>query len=257
MNKIVSAFSNVIPDAVARNYCGACQQEGRLHKYADVKSLDRSCAPLYICTACTAIYNASGEFDRQDVKAIQQEWAEDPEFYKVPERDEFNQIIELCNGTFRFFQDELGVTFSGTYVEVGAGNGLRAASALNFFDRVFAFDHVRSRLEATKRIVDTDRYQLTDDQHIYGINADAILIWHAMEHLLSPGEVFDLCGRIMNSGGYLLVQVPILSAEHVYPGHYYFYNELAFTRMANHSGLKPVKFYFDLNINAITGVFCK
>jgi SAM-dependent methyltransferase len=250
-------FSNVTPDAVKTSTCGACGAQGQLRKYVEYKSLDRLCAPLFICTDCTVIYNASGEFDEQDVRTTQSKWGDNPDWYKVPTGEAFAQKVTDCDTSFRFLEEHLGVRFGGTYLDIGAGDGVRGASALNFFERAYVFDHVEDRLRTTARVVNSDRYFVLGVEDLENIEADTVLIWHAMEHLLSPGGVFHLCTRILKPGGNLLVQVPVLSAEHVYPGHYYFYNEVAFERMAERAGLHVMRFMYDYAMNAITATFRK
>jgi SAM-dependent methyltransferase len=250
-------FSTVIPTAVTNNLCGVCEASGSITKYIECKSLDSGYAALYVCKNCFAVYNSTAETQQMDVLEWQKRWAEDPDFYNVPTGDEFAEMVSQRDPIFEFIQGDLDRKFSGTYLEIGAGSGLMAASALKFFDDVYAFDHVQERLKLTRKQVDKRRYHVISDREIEGVQADMILIWHALEHLLSPGRVFKLCGRCLKDTGLVLIQVPILSFEHVYPGHYYFYNEIALTKMAELAGLKIEKFYYDHAMNAMTAAFSK
>lgn len=244
-------FSVTIPSAIATSTCGVCNSKGSLRKYIECKSLDTGFAPLWICTDCNAIYNATAENDAMDVVEWQKRWAQDEQFYAVPSGDEFERIVSESEKVFEFFSNDLGVTFSGNYVEIGAGSGLMAAAASRFFDKVYVFDHVQSRLEKVKEKIG-DHYIVCTAEDLNDIKADAILIWHAMEHFLAPGSVFKFCASMLNSGGLFLAQVPVLSVEHVYPGHYYFYCERAFETIASQNRMEVLHFYFDHNMNAMT-----
>ncbi len=248
-------FSAITPNAVEKNKCGVCEEVGALTKYIECKSLDSGFATLYICKKCMAIYNSTAEVQTLDVLEWQKRWAEDPEFYKVPKGGEFDEIIGNYNQVFKFFENDLDVKFGGTYLEIGAGSGVMAAAALNFFEDVYAFDHVRERLAMTQEQVGAEHYHIVTDETIKDVRADLILIWHALEHFLSPGGVFKLCASCLKKGGYVVIQVPVLSLEHVYPGHYYFYNEIALTEMAKLAGLRAIKFYYDHSMNAMTAAF--
>jgi len=113
------------------------------------------------------------------------------------------------------------------------------------------FDHVQDRLQQVREIVGKD-YHVMDFEGLSDVSADAVLIWHAMEHFLDPGGVFQMAAAILNPGGYFLIQVPVLSEEHVYPGHYYFYSEPTFRLLANKFGLNVEHFYYDHALNAMT-----
>jgi SAM-dependent methyltransferase len=243
-------FAKSVPDALGGGRCGICHGNA-FQKFLECRSLDSEFAPLYVCRICGGIYNATAEFNQLDVVEWQQRWAEDPEFYKVPSGKEFEAQLEEARVTIRFFEDDLGFQFSGNYVEIGAGSGIMAAAALKHFDRVYVFDHVQDRLQQVREIVGKD-YHVMDFEGLSDVSADAVLIWHAMEHFLDPGGVFQMAAAILNPGGYFLIQVPVLSEEHVYPGHYYFYSEPTFRLLANKFGLNVEHFYYDHALNAMT-----
>ena len=243
-------FLKSIPDALKCGCCGICHGNA-FSKFLECRSLDSDYAPLYICGECGGIYNATAEFNQLDVLEWQQRWAEDPEFYKIPVGDEFDRSLEEARRQFDFFENDLGVKLSGTYVEIGAGSGMMAASALKHFDTAHVLDHIQDRLRKVQQIVGPE-YHVSDFDSILGVRADAVLIWHAMEHFLDPGGVFELGSDILKPNGYFFIQVPVLSEEHVYPGHYYFYSEPVFRLLANRFRMDIHNFYYDHTLNALT-----
>lgn len=248
-------FLESIPNAVKKDRCGVCHSTG-LVKYLECRSLDSGYAPLYMCKSCLCLYNATAEFNEMDVVEWQKRWAEDPEFYKVPTGDEFVALVDRAAPTFEWLENDLGVRFSGSYMEIGAGSGIMAASALRFFSDVYVLDHVHDRLLKVREIVG-ERYHVIDYDDGLNIKVDTVLIWHAMEHFLNPGGVFAFGAGQLKKKGYFLMQVPVLTEEHVYPGHYYFYNELVFKRLAEQNGLSILNFYYDHAMNAMTAVLRK
>ena len=248
-------FAKTIPDAVTKNSCGVCG-EAKLRKHFECRSLDSGFAPLYVCVNCLCVYNATAEFNVLDVVEWQKRWADDPEFYNVSNEESFFQKINDSRGVFEFFQRDLERSFSGTYTEIGAGSGIMAAAALNYFSSVNVFDHVTTRLEEVKARVGS-RYNVVTVEKLKKIETDVVLIWHAMEHFLNPGGVFELCANMLRENGLMLLQVPILSEEHVYPGHYYFYNETTFNMLADRYKFANVKFYYDHSMNAMTVALTK
>lgn len=248
-------FPKSLPDALAEGKCGICHQDA-LTKFIECRSLDSGFAPLYVCKHCGGIYNATAEFNALDVVEWQKRWAEDPEFYKVPTGAQFQALMAESRKTFDFFESDLECKLSGTYVEIGAGSGVMAASALGRFDEVHVLDHVHDRLLKVREIMG-DRYQVSDFDQIVNCEADVVLIWHAMEHFLDPGGVFALGSYILKPGGFFLIQVPVLTEEHVYPGHYYFYSEPVFQVLAQIHGLVVHRFYYDHAMNAMTAALGK
>ena len=243
-------FQKSVPDALTEGRCGICHGNA-FRKFIECRSLDSGFAPLYVCANCGGIYNATAEFNEMDVVEWQKRWAEDPDFYKVPNKDEFNSALDQTRTMFDFFENDIGIKFSGTYVEIGAGSGLMAASALGRFSEVHVLDHVHDRLLKVREIMGVN-YNVSDFEDVLDVRADVVLIWHAMEHFLDPGGVFELSARILKNNGYFLIQIPILTEEHVYPGHYYFYSEPVFCFLAEKFGLDVHKFYYDHAMNAMT-----
>jgi 2-polyprenyl-3-methyl-5-hydroxy-6-metoxy-1,4-benzoquinol methylase len=243
-------FAKIDPDGLKRQCCGVCH-EGPFTKLFDCRSLDSGAASLFICDNCRVIYNATAEFGELDVLEWQKRWAEDPHFYSVPQGQDFDDKVSDASGVFDFFEQDLGVKFGGNYLEVGAGSGMMAAAALRYFREVYAFDHIQSRLLEVRDIVGP-RYHVCDLPMLRSTHADVLLIWHAMEHFLDPGGVFRECVKRIKPGGWVLMQVPLLSHEHVYPGHYFFYSEPVFKTLAAKNKLTVHKFYYDNQLNAMT-----
>lgn len=246
-------FLESIPNAIGNSKCGVCHGSN-MSKYFECRSLDSGFAPLYSCLDCHAIYNATAEFNELDVVEWQKRWSSDPEFYKVPSGKELQTLIGSASGVFDFFENDLDVKFSGTYMEIGAGSGVMAAAALKYFADSHVFDHVQDRLLQVKEAVG-ENYHVLSFEQILKIKADVILIWHAMEHLLNPGSVFKICAERLKENGHFLIQVPVLTEEHVYPGHYYFYSEMTFKKLAEVNGLLVHNFYYDHAMNAMTVAF--
>ena len=247
---LANPFQKSVPDALAKGRCGICH-ENAFRKFIECRSLDSGFAPLYVCAHCGGIYNATAEFNEMDVVEWQKRWAEDPDFYKIPSKDDLNTTLDQTRSMFDFFENDIGIEFAGVYVEIGAGSGLTAASALDRFGEVHVLDHVHDRLLKVREIMGAN-YIVSDFDDVLNVRADVVLIWHAMEHFLDPGGVFELSARILKTGGYFLIQVPILSEEHVYPGHYYFYSEPVFCHLAEKFALDVHKFYYDHAMNAMT-----
>lgn len=247
---LANPFLKNEPDILKMGCCGVCH-EGNFSKLFECRSLDSGFAPLYICKTCGVVYNATAEFNDLDVVEWQKRWSEDPEFYSVPQGGQFDEMVAEASGVFEFFERDLDKTFGGNYLEVGAGSGMMAAAALRYFEEVHVFDHIDSRLIEVQNIVGP-RYHVCDFLSLRDVRADVLLVWHAMEHFLDPGGVFRECVRQVKRGGWVLIQVPILSEEHVYPGHYFFYSEPVFRYLASKNNLKVHKFYYDTKLNAMT-----
>lgn len=244
-------FSKVTPDALSTGTCGVCASHGTTSKYLECKSLDSGCARLWICSNCFAIYNSTAEDREMDVLDWQKKWSQIDDFYSVPPPEEFEAALKNHGAVFDFFSADLERQFSGSYLEVGAGGGMMAAAAAKRFQVANVFDHVTDRLSQVKERVG-DHYRIISADEIAALETDAVLIWHAMEHFLDPGAVFELCAKTLKPGGVFFIQVPVLSYEHVYPGHYYFYCERSFEVLAKNNNLSILKFYYDHAMNAMT-----
>ncbi|MEZ5591152.1 MAG: class I SAM-dependent methyltransferase [Gammaproteobacteria bacterium] len=67
-----------------------------------------------------------------------------------------------------------------------------------------------------------------------------VALMHVLEHVRDPAQVFTEISRVLQSNGYLFVDVPFLHEIHHAPHDYYRYTPFALTILAQSAGLEVV-----------------
>ena len=68
-----------------------------------------------------------------------------------------------------------------------------------------------------------------------------VALMHVLEHAVEPAKVFSEIARVLQSGGYLFVDVPFLHEIHHAPHDYYRYTPYALKALAQTAGLEVVE----------------
>jgi len=77
--------------------------------------------------------------------------------------------------------------------------------------------------------------------------AQAVFLWHVLEHIPEPYSLLRRVAGILNDGGFLIGQVPLLDRDYIYEAHLVFLNEPAFHHAALKCGFTVEQFNYDIN----------
>ena len=76
--------------------------------------------------------------------------------------------------------------------------------------------------------------------------ARAVFVWHVLEHILEPFPLLRQIGGILQDGGLLIGQVPLLDKEYLYEAHLAFLTEPAIHHAASQCGFAVEQFNYDI-----------
>jgi 2-polyprenyl-3-methyl-5-hydroxy-6-metoxy-1,4-benzoquinol methylase len=175
--------------------------------------------------------------------------------------------IELADlmGVVASLRPHLGAPASGKRVfEIGAGRGglLRAlrdagydahgcepASALVAIAR----EHYDLGADVLTNIDVDGVLQATEGV----IGYSAVFLWHVLEHLSYPMNILDRITTIVEQDGVIIIQVPLLRSNYIYPEHYYFCSHDTFSFIAKKIGFSLEDVSYDEENLFATAVFRK
>lgn len=88
-------------------------------------------------------------------------------------------------------------------------------------------------------------------------NYAAVFLWHVLEHLTNPIDVLGDIASLVQAGGVIVVQVPLLKSAYIYPEHYYFCSHYTFEFIAKRIGFGLADVVYDDSNLFATAVFRK
>jgi len=244
-------------NAVKNNICGNCNNVDVFTKIFYLSGNDDHLGNFYICKICHIIYDASNETYSSDAYDIQTQWKEADVLYSLPTTANWDTEIESNRETYQFLENKLNLSFFGTLLEIGAGSGMRAAAGEPYFEKIMVYDHVNVRLKQLKESRQIDKIEVLNSSQLVDARADFVFLWHVLEHLVRPGNTIHFCSKLLNRGGYLIFQIPLLHKPWIEPKHYYFHNEESIKYSATIAELTVVDFIYDHRNSFLTTVLKK
>ena len=88
------------------------------------------------------------------------------------------------------------------------------------------------------RLVEATAQSFLGDREARNERADAIFLWHVLEHLEDPICILERASRLLREEGALICQGPLLTPEYVFPEHLFFHTESNIAWLAQKAGLK-------------------
>jgi SAM-dependent methyltransferase len=72
---------------------------------------------------------------------------------------------------------------------------------------------------------------------------DVVISWHVLEHFQYPQEFVDIIQKVVRGGGYIFIQVPVLSETGIAPNHYNYFTEESITLLFERNRFVTLKCY--------------
>jgi 2-polyprenyl-3-methyl-5-hydroxy-6-metoxy-1,4-benzoquinol methylase len=200
--------------------------------------------PMYRCMRCAAIFA-----ERHDDISTHENTRRQAEFHaalwRETNREEMDRVAEDMRGVVRFYRDYLGAPGDGKVIlEIGAGRG-------SLLEALRREGYAGCGCEPARELVSlararyglgADRLQCEDVEVFLGrfraSGADAIFLWHVIEHMADPIDLLRRLGAVLRPGGALILQAPLPTAKQTYPEHLFFVTPETVAAMAELSGLK-------------------
>jgi len=132
------------------------------------------------------------------------------------------------------FEDFVPRYLRGKVLDAGCGHAPYLEIIKKFSTQIVLLDYNLSHNEQAI---------CADVQHLPLLNnsMDSILSIHVLEHVANPFEAMKEAGRVLNSGGILLLSVPHLSRLHELPHDYFRFTEYSLKQLAEISGFEVLE----------------
>jgi len=147
-----------------------------------------------------------------------------------------------------------------TFFELGFGNGFTLYAARNLgFNKVIGVDITIDLYKNLNRYFSEDNISVFTDIKMVNDKVDFIYLWHVLEHLSNPRNIFDKLREISNMGCYVAIQVPQYKKDHIFDAHHFFYTEKSIKLLLENSGFNVENIVYDISNEFMTviGIRCR
>ena len=138
-----------------------------------------------------------------------------PDDYYGNEGSKFSGIIEplvRLVGTRRAWFIGRQIRRQGRILDVGCGRGITLGALADSGFETHGFEVSAHAIQGIDGRVQTNVASSLQEAQYPDQHFDGIIIWHVLEHVLSPSEVLREAWRILKPGGVIIVAVPNFSS---------------------------------------------
>lgn len=237
--------------------CPCCGSSLSLKRYCERLDVDGNPTNLLVCAECTALVDVT-RLDAQIHKVEANLEIDRKSPGEIIGIDGFlknkDANVDAIASTIQFmFKNAAGPIGLRRAVTLEAGFGHMAAAACKFFDESWA-------LEADRWILDQvvphygggERLQVGSSIDDVPGKADAIFLWHTLDHTPAAYEIGRTVAQKLEARGVLFWQVPVYSDEYIVSSRFNYFNAHAATVFNDRIGLNTEGVWFDQRLRFMT-----
>jgi hypothetical protein len=233
--------------------CPVCSNS-TLQRFDCVKDISSSKpTDILICIKCYALINKSA-YDVLDKITVAQ--AQTTDFYSGSrmEHDEIRLAILRAYGLLDYLSDRVDLTKRQTFLDFGAGRGFVAMAAAQRFKTAYACEPSTHLVTSILEDYPDDLAKPRVVPSIMDVpeGVDVLFMWHALEHLPAPTELWKAQSKRLNKGCIIFLQIPLFRLAYVVQSHYVFYTESSLSVWASGLGARVIEFAYDVENGFLT-----
>lgn len=199
--------------------------------------------------------------------AINQQTSFHEDWWKNSSPEELNKTLEDLTTVVEGFQSCLGEPDpENIVIEIGSGRGSLLRALLDMGYHAFGCEPANGLVKLARA-----QYSLSPDS-LHQMPASeflaeviptlpaapkTIFLWHVLEHLEQPMPLLHKLQETLSFGGRLILQLPLLSQEYVYPEHYFFVTHNTFEYLSSALNLEIETVDYDSDNLFVTVCFRK
>lgn len=199
--------------------------------------------------------------------AIKQQTSFHENWWKDSSPEELKKTLEDLTSVVEGFQQYLGEPGpENIVIEIGSGRGSLLRALLDMGYHAFGCEPANALVKLARA-----QYSLSPDS-LYEVPASeflekvipelpdaprTIFLWHVLEHLEHPMPLMHKLREILSLNGRLILQLPLLSQEYVYPEHYFFVTHNTFEYLSSALDLEVEFIGYDSDNLFVTACFKK
>jgi len=176
-------------------------------------------------------------------------------WWKNSSSEELKKTLDDLTTVVRGFQPYLGEPSpENLVVEIGSGRGSLLRALLDTGYQAYGCEPATGLVELarTHYSLGTDSlYEMPAFEFLeeiiprLPIAPKTIFLWHVLEHLEQPMPLLHKLQNILPPNGRMILQLPLLSQEYVYPEHYFFVTHKTFEYISSELNLKTELIEYD------------
>ena len=223
---------------------------------------------IYYCEHCGITNNLTVETQDYEESTMKQVEFHDAWFNGKSEAElqEMQQEIGSEIKRVLAWTKDIRVPSDGNYldfIDVGAGCGHFTSGLLNIGQKGIAVEPSHFLCSIAANVFKIDRANIWQKKALESIctlkksnkRVRYAIFWHSLEHMIDFKETVNICKEILVDDGKIIIQLPGLLTEYIYPQHLFFIDEFSLENFGVILGLKLMKSDIDLSRLFFTGVY--
>lgn len=222
--------------------CPICDKETSFLE--DRRGIDNKVSKIFICKECLLVINSNS---KKDDLELQKSGLENVYTYRKEELDSVNKKLAEHVLHIRNLMKISSIKPEGKiFFELGYGKGLSLFAAKEIgFKKVIGVDLNLNSFNQISKHLDSSNMEVFENIDSVKDKVDCIYIWHVLEHVDKPLELFSKFTKIANSKCKILLQVPQYSRSYICDVHHYFYNESSINKLFSLFGFVVDEIFYD------------
>ncbi|MGO1163801.1 methyltransferase domain-containing protein [Brucella pseudogrignonensis] len=226
---------------VTCNLCGSVEVK---HCTAFVDKSGAS-VNLGVCIICEAIQPEYSIIDPR--RALRQQTSFHESWWKDSTEEVLDEELANLKDLVSVLKAYLGPPAEDNVVlEIGAGRGGLLKALLDSGYNAKGCEPATELVELARKfysLAPDVLFDLTANDFIEDIVSElpvkpnSFILWHVLEHVENPLSLLEKLARLLKDDGCILLQLPLLKIDYVYPEHYYFVSHRTSKFIANSIGL--------------------
>jgi SAM-dependent methyltransferase len=240
-------------------FCGALELGG----FLDLRDSSGADTRILECRRCSCFI--ADYFDRwRDADPVESQVEHHEHWWCSESAEQLQILLRDLSTLVTHLRPDLGAPSpDNVVVEIGAGRGGLLKALIDHGYRALGCEPSRQLISLARR-----QYQLGSDVlfacgaepflqelHERGIHPRVIVLWHVLEHIAEPLDLLRKLAAACGPGGRIIIQVPLLASEYVFPQHYFFCTPATISFIAKAVGLDVVRTDVDFTLLFLTAVF--
>ncbi|MBC2884666.1 methyltransferase domain-containing protein [Ochrobactrum sp. CM-21-5] len=220
---------------------------------------------LGLCSICQSIVPEYNIIESES--AIKQQTKFHEVWWKDTTKEELENDLNSLHELVKFLGMYLGEPAEKNVVlEIGSGRGGLLKALIDAGYNAIGCEPASKLVDLARRFYSLPPeilFELTADRFIDDVVSTidtkprSVILWHVLEHVKNPLLLLKKLAAVLDDDGSIILQLPLLKKDYVYPEHYYFVSHETPNYIANKLGFTVGDIKYDADNLFVTICFLK